>query len=87
MVVVSESEQEHYEKITSGSDGKKQLSYIFDTTEEWEKIETIEGVNNRLVIWPGNVFHSIEVKVDPSLGRVNEKRLTQRVIINEVAAK
>lgn len=84
MKVVTEKEKAHYERVSNSNTSlaKPSLKYVTDTTEEWEKIEVVEGINNRLVIWPGNVFHSIEVKVDPSLGATNEKRLTQRVIVN-----
>lgn len=87
MKVVTETEKAHYAALSedTGDAPPQPLNYITDTTEIWEKVDTIDGKFNRLVIWPGNVFHSIEVKVDPSLGNTEDKRLTQRVIINALA--
>ncbi|MCB1691830.1 MAG: hypothetical protein KDI19_03640 [Pseudomonadales bacterium] len=85
MSVVTDEHREQYARITTRSDenpGDKR--YITDSSGIWEKVDVIDGNKNRLVIWPGNVFHSIEVKVPPDLGKVEEKRLTQRVIVNRI---
>ena len=62
----------------------KSYEYVTETTDSWQKEAVIDGKLNRLVIWPGNVWHSVEVKVPPEDGRLNEKRLTQRVIIDRL---
>ncbi len=48
----------------------------------WEKIFTIEGVFNRFVLYPGNVFHSIDVQDVPPVFDINTARLTQRFIVH-----
>ncbi|KAA1176110.1 hypothetical protein FWJ25_02970 [Marinobacter salinexigens] len=85
MTVVSPAEKAHYESVTKSQSEKRPDTYITDSQGAWEKVTAIEGRLNRLVIWPGNVWHSVEVKVPPEQGSLNEKRLTQRVIINRMA--
>lgn len=88
MAVASPEEKSHYEGIQSRQQTENNASsekYITSDNGDWEKVRTIDGKLNRLVIWPGNVWHSVEVKVPPELGRIDEKRLTQRVIVNSIA--
>ena len=61
----------------------------YDVVEDgaWERIYTIEGKFNRLVVYPGNVFHSIDVKDVPASFSVETSRLTQRIIIQHSRAK
>ncbi len=86
VMVMSEKEKAHYSALTErkmASDERK--SYLLDSNAEWEKIDTIPGQYNRLTIWPGQVFHSVEIKSNPGKGEIEEKRLTQRVIINRIS--
>lgn len=82
MRVVTPAEKEHYKAVTSERAGSRAESYIVDSQGPWEKVTAIEGKLNRLVVWPGNVWHSVEVKVAPERGVLHEKRLTQRIIVN-----
>lgn len=85
MSIVTPDQQEHYRRITAANaTSSDTLQYVVDSTDDWERVDVVDGRKNRLVIWPGNVFHSIQVKVPPELGSVSSKRLTQRVIINSV---
>ncbi|MFC6439086.1 DUF6445 family protein [Bowmanella sp. JS7-9] len=84
MTVVTEAQKAHYQNLSAQRKLDTPLGYVTDTNTQWEKVDTIEGKLNRLVIWPGNVFHSIDVKVNPASGQLDEKRLTQRVIINAI---
>ena len=85
MRVVTPSEREHYAKISKGQlEVEREVRFIVDSDTDWEKVDAVDGIKNRLVIWPGNVFHSVEVKVPPEKGALSEKRLTQRVIINHI---
>lgn len=86
MKVFTPVEKAHYSEITNAQhQAAQQTKFIVDSDGDWEKIEVIDGIKNRLVIWPGNVFHSIEVKVPPEKGNLSEKRLTQRVIVNQLS--
>lgn len=85
MKVVTPKEKEHYAEITKEQhQAVRRNKYIVDSDADWEKVEIIDGIKNRLVIWPGNVFHAIQVKVPPDQGKLAEKRLTQRVIVNSI---
>ncbi|MGB0659916.1 MAG: DUF6445 family protein [Mangrovicoccus sp.] len=84
--VLTPQEKEHYDRVTSGQqNGERQNTYITDSDSDWEAIHTTDGTKNCLVMWPGTVWHSINVKIPPETGEISDKRLTQRVIINKVA--
>jgi hypothetical protein len=53
----------------------------------WQKIYTIEGRFNRCVVYPGNVFHSIDIKDVPETFDINTARLTQRFIVHRADPK
>lgn len=62
-------------------------NYAVSDSSAWEKIYTIEGLFNRLVVYPGNVFHSIDVSDVPEKVSVSEARLTQRIIVQDTRLK
>lgn len=62
-------------------------TYEISGNAAWEKIYTIEGKFNRLVVYPGNVFHSIDVSDVPDVFDINTVRLTQRVIVQHTRPK
>ena len=85
MRVLTPEEKKHYAEITQQRhQAARQTKYIVDFDSDWEKVDVVDGIKNRLVIWPGNVFHSVEVKVPPEKGAISEKRLTQRVIVTRI---
>lgn len=85
MRVLTPAEKKHYAEITQEHhQAERKTKYIVDSDGDWEKIDVVDGIKNRMVIWPGNVFHSVEVKVPPEKGALAEKRLTQRVIVTQV---
>jgi len=61
--------------------------YAVNDSEAWQKIYTIEGLFNRLVVYPGNVFHSIDVTDVPDKVSAPEARLTQRIIVQNTRPK
>lgn len=46
----------------------------------WERVYTIEGRYNRLVVYPGNVFHAVDISTMPAQFNMDTVRLTQRFI-------
>jgi hypothetical protein len=61
--------------------------YNFDRHPAWRKIYTIEPIFNRFVLYPGNVFHAIDVKhVDDEID-ISRARVTQRFIVGRVHNK
>lgn len=62
-------------------------NYSLAGSEAWEKMYTIEGRFNRLVVYPGNVFHSIDVTDVPAKVALEEARLTQRIIVQHTTPK
>lgn len=62
-------------------------NYDLTGNAAWEKIYTIEGRYNRFVVYPGNVFHSIDLQDVPEVFDINTARLTQRFIVNKTHPK
>lgn len=46
----------------------------------WERVYQIEGKFNRLVVYPGNVFHAVDIHKIPDSFDMETVRLTQRII-------
>jgi hypothetical protein len=61
--------------------------YIVDEHAVWKKFYTIEPVFNRFVMYPGNVFHSIDIRhIDEHIDMARV-RVTQRFIVNTTHPK
>lgn len=85
MVVLTAEQKQHYQKISTTADSQVDKKYIIDSTQAWSVVERIPGTYNKLVMWPGHVFHSVEVLMKPQPGEpLTHKRLTQRIILNQV---
>lgn len=59
--------------------------YIASSSPLWRKYHTIEGRYNRLVFYPGNFFHSIDIVKIPEKLEMTDVRLTQRFICQQVS--
>jgi hypothetical protein len=68
------------------TDGKlhEPPGYDLSGSAFWRKYYTIEGRYNRLVIYPGNFFHAIDMQAFPDKLEIEEARLTQRFICQTV---
>jgi hypothetical protein len=73
--------------MNNESEKYEPTDYAVNDSEAWQKIYTIEGLFNRLVVYPGNVFHSIDVTDVPDKVSVPEARLTQRIIVQDTRPK
>lgn len=61
--------------------------YDFSDHPVWKKFYTIEPVFNRFVMYPGNVFHSIDIKrIDETID-MERVRVTQRFIVTRTHEK
>lgn len=86
--VVSEQQMQDYGSfIDQYSKKLAPPGYNFDNHPVWKKFYTIEPVFNRFVLYPGNVFHSIDIRhVDEHID-MNRVRVTQRFIVNDTHSK
>lgn len=85
MKVITPEERAHHARITEQRhDPENKHSFITGSDNDWERVEGMDGVNNRLVMWPGDVWHSINIKIPPEDGNLEDKRLTQRVIVGSL---
>ncbi len=62
-------------------------TYEVNGNGAWEKLYTVEGRYNRLVLYPGNVFHSIDLRDVPEVFDINKARLTQRILVQNFRPK
>ena len=61
--------------------------YDFESHRVWRRLYTIEPRYNRFVMYPGNIFHAIDVKhVDDALD-MRRVRVTQRFIVQDTYSK
>ena len=60
------------------------VGYDISTSALWRKYHTIVGQYNRLVVYPGNFFHAIDIQNIPEKLAMAEVRLTQRFICQKV---
>lgn len=58
--------------------------YVSDSFDMWQLIHKTEGRYNQLVMYPGNIFHSVNVIVDPDPSKPQLARLTQRIFVGEI---
>jgi hypothetical protein len=56
-------------------------SYDFTGHAVWKRLYTIEPVFNRFVLYPGNVFHAVDVKHVDEVIDMTRVRITQRFIV------
>lgn len=61
----------------------------YDLTDNpcWQRIYRIEGRFNRLVVYPGNVFHAVDIQHIPEMFSMDTVRLTQRFVPRRCTAK
>lgn len=61
-------------------------TYAVEQDGIWERLHTIKGCYNRLVMYPGNAFHSIDMRDVQANHTMATARLTQRLFVNPPAA-
>ncbi len=67
--------------LAEHGDATQPTSYAVADASTWEQLHTLEGRYNRMVMYPGNLFHSIAmVDVAPEL-TLDTARLTQRFFV------
>ena len=87
-VIQSEAQRAAYGDFLA-EHGKRLAPPGYDFTDHpvWKKFYTIEPVFNRFVMYPGNVFHSIDIKrIDDTIDMARV-RVTQRFIVNRTHEK
>lgn len=61
-------------------------SYAVAQDGVWERLHHVAGRYNRLVMYPGNLFHSIDMRDTVPGHTMASARLTQRIFVNPPAA-
>jgi hypothetical protein len=83
-IVLNRSNRAAYDRLVSDNEFKNTDGYISDSFDMWEKVYTSEGKYNQLVMYTGNLFHSVNVIKDPDPSDLSKARLTQRIFVNKL---
>lgn len=86
---VTDDNRERWNAVLDGQgeDWEEPEGYVSDDFDMWKRVHTVEGKYNRYVTYPGNVFHSVEVKQNPDPTKPAEARLTQRIFVRDVVRR
>lgn len=85
MLLTSEEAERYNAWLATEGDRNQPETYAVADGLSWEHLHTIEGRFNRMVMYPGNAFHSIAmVDVEPDI-TLESARLTQRLFVNRVS--
>lgn len=83
--IASTAEAERFGEIMDLERTRREpVGYDVSTSSLWRKYHTIEGRYNRLVIYPGNFFHAIDIREIPEKIEMAHVRLTQRFICTKI---
>jgi hypothetical protein len=78
----TEEESKTYNSwLKSEGDSTQPATYAVGDGITWQKLHTIEGLYNRLVMYPGNAFHSIAMDDVSDKITLDSARLTQRFFL------
>lgn len=81
-----EDNQRYGAWLTEHGDATQPATYAVADDSTWEQLHTLEGRYNRMVMYPGNLFHAIAmVDVAPDL-TIDTARLTQRFFVTTLRA-
>jgi hypothetical protein len=72
----------HYNQwLEAFGDVHQPASYAVEQDGIWQRLHSVTGRYNRLVMYPGNAFHSIDMRDVPSRQTLSAARLTQRLFL------
>lgn len=85
-ILSAEDAQRYNEWMEREGELTQPETYAVASDHVWQQLHTIEGRYNRLVLYPGNAFHSIAmVDVEANI-TLESARLTQRLFVNRLAS-
>jgi hypothetical protein len=87
--ILLDENTEQYNKLTEdyNKNFKDVEGYVSGSYDSWELIYRTEGKYNQFVMYPGNVFHSVDVVENPDPSQPKLARLTQRFFVNMISAR
>lgn len=57
-------------------------TYAVEDGVTWVQLHAVEGRFNRLILYPGNAFHSIDMRDVSAARTISDARLTQRIFLS-----
>lgn len=82
-VLNSENEAD-YDRLRENQNLKETSGYVSGDFDMWKLVHKTEGKFNQLVMYVGNIFHSVSVTSEPDPTNLNTARLTQRIFVETV---
>lgn len=86
-LVTSEDHRRHDVFMQAHGSERAGSDYSLADSPYWEKLHAIEGRYNRLVCYPGNVFHSVMPGPVPDPFDIGKARITQRFAFGKAAPR
>ena len=86
-IVTADDNAKYQTFMSAHATERLQGDYDVSASPYWEKLHEIEGRYNRLVCYPGNVFHSVMPGPVPTPFDIGKARITQRFAFGRVAAR
>jgi hypothetical protein len=87
LICTEEERFAHTQFLKEHAEALAPTGYDFTGHTVWERIYTIAPKFNRFVMYPGNVFHAIDIKSVSETLDMERVRVTQRFIVNTVHEK
>lgn len=84
-IVKTDTEREGYYKwMAEHGEATQPSTYEVTDNTIWEHAHSVPGKFNRLVIYPGNAFHSIDMRDVSNSRSMTAARLTQRFFVSKI---
>ena len=83
-LVTPEDHAAYQDFLAKAPTGEPRERYEMMHTDSWEKVHRIDGVFNRFVAYPANIFHWAECLSVPEPPDLRKSRLTQRFSIAKI---
>jgi hypothetical protein len=86
-LITEEDRRAHERFLKDSGESLAPEGYDFEGHSVWRKLYTIDPQYNRFVLYPGNVFHAIDIKhIDEEIV-MSRVRITQRILVNRTHPK
>lgn len=84
LIRTPEETSAYYEWLDQHGKDTQPTTYAVGDTSTWEHLYSVQGRFNRMVMYPGNAFHSIAMQDVANHLTIDSARLTQRLFLRAI---
>lgn len=84
MLRTEEEQARYYAWLSAEGERTQPGTYAIGNDGIWDHLHTLQGRFNRMVMYPGNAFHSIAMRDVAANPTLEKARLTQRLFVGKV---